>query len=36
MNPEAVAAYTKNKYGKALCGECAKAEAEKAKGTEAE
>ena len=28
MSPEQVAAYTKNKYGKALCGECAKAAAE--------
>ena len=28
MNPEQVAAYTKSKYGKALCGECAKAAAE--------
>lgn len=31
MNPEQVAAYTKTKYGKALCGECAKAAAEGAK-----
>lgn len=28
MNPEQVSAYTKNKYGKALCGDCAKAAAE--------
>ena len=28
MNPEQVAAYTKSKYGKALCGDCAKAAAE--------
>ena len=34
MTPEQVAAYTKNKYGKALCGDCAKAEAEKLKGAE--
>ena len=31
MSPEQVAAYTKNKYGKALCGECAKSAAEGAK-----
>ena len=36
MSPEEVAAYTKNKYGKALCGVCAKAEAEKATGAETE
>ena len=36
MSPEEVAAYTKNKYGKALCGTCAKAEAEKLKGAETE
>lgn len=36
MSPEEVAAYTKNKYGKALCGVCAKAEAEKLKGAETE
>ena len=36
MTPEQVAAYTKNKYGKALCGDCAKAEAEKLKGAETE
>lgn len=31
MNPEQVAAYTKSKYGKCLCGECAAAIAEGAK-----
>lgn len=29
MNPEQLAAYTKNQYGKALCSECATAEAKK-------
>ena len=31
MTPEQVAAYTKNKYGKALCSDCATAAAEGAK-----
>ena len=32
MNPEQVAAYSKKKFGKALCSECGKAEAERLKG----
>ena len=36
MNSEQVAKYRKGKYGKALCDVCAKAEAERLKGAEAE
>jgi hypothetical protein len=32
MNPEQTAAYTKNKYGKALCSECATAQAKELQG----
>lgn len=34
MTPEQLAAYTKNQYGKALCSECATAEAKKGGATQ--